>query len=191
VEASHKPLPKIALSSTPPDVTQLSLKDRCLLRQTSGVPRPGLKRGPAPESQAERERRLWPRAARLKPLRFRQTPLLAAALCFALGESFTKIPPPNSRPTILLLLATIALTALALLALRRTLRIALLPLATLWLAAGLWSAQLEPSPPPQTSLLAYADGLSRTVQARIVRIRTLPTRPADPTDSNTDTDPDQ
>jgi competence protein ComEC len=138
--------------------------------------------------QDERERRLWPRFPRAEPLRFRRIPLLAAALCFALGESLTKLPPPIARPTILLVLGAIALVALTLLALRRTLRLAILPLATLWIVAGLWAAQLQTAPSPQTALLAYADGLSRTVQGRIVRIRTLP-----PGTSSTDDDfdPDQ
>ena len=133
--------------------------------------------------QDERERRLWPRFPRVEPLRFRRIPLLAAALCFALGESLTKLPPPIARPTILHVLGTIALVALTHLALRRTLRLAILPVAALWIAAGLWAAQFQPAPSPQTALLAYADGLSRTVQGRIVRIRTLP-----PRTSNTDDD---
>ena len=142
------------------------------MRQISGVSRPGSR----PETEDERERRLWPRFPRVEPLRLRRAPLLAAALCFALGESLGKIPPPTTRPTILLLLAAIALVALTLLALRRSLRFAVLPVAALWIAAGLWAAQIQPAPSPQTALLAYADGLSRTVQGRIVRIRNLPAR---------------
>jgi competence protein ComEC len=160
------------------------------LRQISGVPRPGSR----PETQDERERRLWPRFPRVEPLRLRRAPLLAAALCFALGESLTKIAPPTSRPTILLLFAVLVLTALTLLALRRTLRLAILPIAALWIAAGLWAAQVEPSPSPQTALLAYADGLSRTVQGRIVRIRTLPAHAEGAQifdDPEGDADPDQ
>ena len=159
-------------------------KDRCLLRQSSGVSRPGS----TPESQDERERRLWPRFPRVEPLRFRRTPLLAAALCFALGESLTKVPPSTTRLTILLLIAVLILVALTLLALRRTLRLAVLPVAVLWIVAGLWSAQIQPAPSPQILLLTYADGLSRTVQGRIVRIRILPTRAAN---SDADSDPDQ
>jgi competence protein ComEC len=163
------------------------------LRQISGVPRPGS----TPETRDERERRFWPRFPRVEPLSLRCAPLLAAALCFALGESLTKLPPPASRPTILLLFAVLALVALTLLALHRTLRLAILPVAALWIAAGLWSAQLQPAPSPQTALLTYADGLSRTVQGRIVRIRTLPARAKDTptTDSfdnpDADADPDQ
>ena len=142
------------------------------MRQFSG----GSTFGSRPETEDEFERRFWPRFPRVEPLRLRRAPLLAAALCFALGESLGKIPPPTTRPTILLLLAAIALVALTLLSLRRSLRFAVLPVAALWIAAGLWAAQIQPAPSPQTALLAYADGLSRTVQGRIVRIRTLPSR---------------
>ena len=157
------------------------------MRQISGVPRPGS----TPETRDERERRFWPRFPRVEPLRLRRAPLLAAALCFALGESLTKLPPPASRPTILLLFAVLAFTALTLLALRRSLRLAILPVAALWIAAGLWSAQLQPTPSPQTALLTYADGLSRTVQGRIVRIRALPARASNDESSDADIDSNQ
>ncbi len=159
------------------------MKDRCLLRQSSGAPRPESTREPS----AERERRLWPRATRVEPLRFRRAPLLAAALCFAIGEAIPKLTPPASRPAILLVGAAIALASLTAVALHRASRIALLPIAALWIATGLWSAQIQPAPSPQTQLLPYADGLSRTIQARITRIRELPPHPA----TDTDTDPDQ
>jgi competence protein ComEC len=77
---------------------------------------------------------------------------------------------------------------------RRSLRFAVLPVAALWIVAGLWAAQLQPTPSPQTVLLTYADGLSRTAQGRIVRIRTLRSRNSSSGDtSNTDgdVDPDQ
>jgi competence protein ComEC len=80
------------------------------------------------------------------------------------------------------------LAALTLLALRRTPRLATLPIAALWIAAGLWSAQLQPASAPQTTLLAYADGLSRTVTGRIVRIHPLPPRNQSP---QIDADPDE
>jgi competence protein ComEC len=156
------------------------------LRQTSGASRP--------ESEPECERRLWPRFPRVETLRFRRTPLLAAALCFALGEALTRLQTPNARPTILLLIEGLALTALTILALRRTLRLAVLPVAALWITAGLWAAQLQPAPSPQTVLLTYTDGLSRSVQGRIVRIRTLPYRSGisgDTSNIDGDVDPDQ
>jgi competence protein ComEC len=140
-----------------------------------------------PERLRRWERRLWPRATRAEPLRFRRAPLLAAAVAFALGESLTHFPPANSRPTFFLLFAAVALAALTLLALHRAFRLAAPAILALWIAAGLWSAQIAPSPAPQTALLAYADGLSRTVEARVVRIRTLPARTR--ADNNSDTDP--
>ena len=155
-----------------------------LRQQVSGVPRPKSR----PESESAREHRLWPRAPRVEPLRFRRAPLLAAALAFALGESLTQLPPVTTRPTILLLIAAAALAALTLLALRRAFRLAAPAVLALWIAAGLWSAQIAPAPSPQTALLAYADGLSRTVQARVVRIRTLLPRTSQSDDANIDSD---
>ncbi|GAC1415543.1 MAG: DNA internalization-related competence protein ComEC/Rec2 [Acidobacteriaceae bacterium] len=137
------------------------------------------------ETPAERERRLWPRFPRVQPLEFRHAPLLAAALCFALGVALPKLTPACARPTSLLFAATLACAALTLLALRRTLRLALVPLAALWITLGLWSAQIEPYPSAQAPLLHYADGLSHTVQAHVVRIRQLP-RPAANDDQSAD-----
>ncbi len=105
-----------------------------------------------------------------------------------IGESLTKLPPPASRLTIVLLLATLALTALTVLCQRRAFRLVLLPLAALWIAAGLWSAQIEPAPAPQTALLRYADGLSRTVRGRVVRVRTLPQHAPEADTSDADFD---
>jgi competence protein ComEC len=114
--------------------------------------------------------------------------LLAAAVCFALGEALTQIPPAMPRSILLLFAGVAALIVLTLLALRHARRLAVTAVLALWVGAGLWSAQLEPSPAPQTALLAYADGLSRTVQGRIVRVHTLPPH----TDtSESDSDPDQ
>jgi competence protein ComEC len=174
-------------------------RDRCLLRQTSGVSRPELSSGStyrsAPESFAEREGRLWPKASRVEPLKFSRVPLLAAALCFALGDSIPKLTPEGSvgaRPTVLLVAAVAAVIALALLAFLRAPRMALVPVAALWLAAGLWSAQVEPAPSPQAALLGYADGLSRTVQARVTRLRELPPRASSAeAEPSADQDPDQ
>ena len=143
-----------------------------LLRQISGAPRPELNS----ETPAQREQRLWRHVSRVAPLRFRQIPILAAALCFAAGIAAPKLTPPVFRPTLFLLIGTAALVLLAVFALRRSFRIALLPVLALWFAAGIWCTQIEPWPSPQTELLSYADGLSRTVQAHVVRIRELPPR---------------
>jgi competence protein ComEC len=154
------------------------------LRQIAGTSRP------ESESRQAREQRLWPRAKRVEPLRFCRAPLLAAAACFAVGESLSQIPPGMPRPELLLVFGAAALLALTVLALRRAPRMAVMAVLAVWVGVGLWSAQLEPSPAPQTALLAYADGLSRSVQGRVVRIRTLPVQ-RDGADSDADSDPDQ
>jgi competence protein ComEC len=139
----------------------------------------------APETQAERptppaQTGLTPMRSdscaptgHREPLTFRRAPLLAAALCFALGDYLAQ-SPPHFRPAILLLAATTALVALTVLTLRRAERLTLLPLLALWIAAGLWCAEIEPGPPSQAALQQNADGLSRTLRGHILRIRQLP-----------------
>ena len=147
-----------------------------------------IQHGSKPETREEFERRLWPNSPRLEPLRFRSAPLLAAVGCFALGESLWKLSPQTARPIVLLPLAVLALVALTLLALLQNLRLAILPVAALWIVAGLWAVQIEPAPSPQTALLAYADGLSRSVEGRVVRIRALPPRVKAGEDADNDFD---
>src|SRR6201996_3287659 len=113
---------------------------------------------------------LWPKAvARVPALEFRRAPLLTAVCWFALGEVMAR----NHAPTALVLLALSLLSVLIMSSLRRSLRIAIFPLATLWMALGLFCAELQPAPSTQHTLKAYADGLSRQVQGRVVRIREL------------------
>lgn len=118
----------------------------------------------------------------MERLRFRRMPLLAAACWFAAGMAIARdwLAPP-------LFVTSIALLAcLTALALRRSLRVAILPVAALWIAAGAWCWQVRPMPPTQHNLLQYADGLSRTVRGRIVRVRELPARS---TEADRDSDP--
>ncbi len=42
------------------------------------------------------------------------------------------------------------------------------------MAVGCWCAQIQPLPPTQQALASYADGLSRQVRGRVVRVRQLP-----------------
>ena len=70
--------------------------------------------------------------------------------------------------------ALLLLIALVLATLRWQLRITLIPLAALWITVGFWCAEVQPAPPTQTALIHYADGLSRTVRGRVVRVRYLP-----------------
>lgn len=65
------------------------------------------------------------------------------------------------------------LTALILIAWRWSTRIAVLPLTALWVAAGFWCGQLRPVLETQHELTQYADGLSRQVRGRVVRVREL------------------
>lgn len=114
---------------------------------------------------------LWKQTG-VKRLCFGDAPLLAAAIWFALGEVMAR----NRQPSVVLALALVALCVVAFVGLRWSLRLAVLPVAAVWMAAGMWCAEVQPAPPPQTTLQSYADGLSRQVRGEIVRIRQLPPR---------------
>jgi len=127
-------------------------------------------------SQADKAREepnpeLWA-ATGVERLRFGRAPLLAAAVWFALGEAMAR----NRQPAVVLLIALAGLVALALVALRWSLRVAVLPVAAIWMVAGMWCAEVQPFPLPQTALRSYADGLSRQVRGRVIRVRELPPR---------------
>ncbi len=109
----------------------------------------------------------------VEPLRLRRVPLLAACACFALGDALAL----RWQPTILLAAATLLLFALALLSLRKAARVAIVPTYALWIAIGCWCAQIEPPIPQQQALQHFADGLSRDLQATVVRVRNLPPTP--------------
>jgi len=72
-----------------------------------------------------------------------------------------------------LLGALILLVGLVLVGLRRGFRVAVVPLAAVWIVVGWWSAEVQPGPPSQRVLSGYADGLSRQVRGRVVRVRAL------------------
>ena len=80
----------------------------------------------------------------------------------------------NWHPTVILLITTAILILLSLAALRWAQRVALVPLAALWIVIGCWCAQIQPVPQTQQALASYADGLSRQVRGRIIRARELP-----------------
>ena len=123
-----------------------------------------------------------PRPA-VEPLRFRRAPLLAAAVAFSAGDLMAK-PAFAWRPAVVLLGFSTLLAALAIF-LRQRDRLVLLPTLALWTVTGFWSAELQPAPASQAELAHYADGLSRTVRGRVVRIRGLPPRPP-PQDADND-----
>jgi competence protein ComEC len=105
----------------------------------------------------------------VEPLRLRRVPLLAAVVCFAAGDLIAL----RWQPPLLLVVSTTLLLALSLVALRETLRFAIVPTYALWIALGCWCAQIQPPVPQQQSLQQDADGLSRTVRGTVIRIRTL------------------
>jgi competence protein ComEC len=121
------------------------------------------KTGPNPD--------LWPKAAlRVPKLEFGRAPLLVAVCWFALGEVLAR----NWQPAAILLTWVLLLVALTLAGLRQSLRIAIVPLAGLWIALGFWCAEIQPAPSTQRVLQSYADGLSRQVRGRVVRVRVFP-----------------
>lgn len=87
----------------------------------------------------------------------------------------------NWQPTPVLIAAVLLLAVVGVVALRYSPRTALLPLGALWMATGYWCWQIRPVPATQHALIQYADGLSREVRGRIVRVRELPVQdqPAD------------
>lgn len=114
---------------------------------------------------------LWPKAvARVEALEFRRAPVLVAACWFALGEVMAR----HWQPAMVLLVALVLLCGLTLVALRCSLRLAIMPLAAMWMVVGFWCAEMRPAPSTQQVLLSYADGLSRQVVGRVVRVRALP-----------------
>jgi competence protein ComEC len=109
----------------------------------------------------------------IEPLRLRRMPMLATALCFATGDLLTL----RYHGPMLLASATIALLLLSFIALFRAPRIAIVPVLALWIAAGCWCATMQTPIATQKPLTHFADGLSRSVRGRIVRIRRLQALP--------------
>jgi competence protein ComEC len=82
-------------------------------------------------------------------------------------------------PAVILLAAMLILFLLVVVGLRCSLRVTIVPLAALWIAVGFWCAEIQPAPSTQHDLLHYADGLSRQVRGRVVRVRRLPSETTD------------
>ena len=85
----------------------------------------------------------------------------------------------NRQPAVVLLIALTLLSLLTLAALRCSLRIAIVPVAAVWMAIGCWCAEIQPAPSTQQALANYADGLSRQIRGRVVRVRELPPEHSD------------
>jgi competence protein ComEC len=66
-----------------------------------------------------------------------------------------------------LLVGLALMAALCVVAAFRAQRIVWLPLSVLWLALGVWCAEMEPHPAPAAALAALSDGLLRTVEGTV------------------------
>ncbi len=126
--------------------------------------------------RSEPDLQLWPKCrSRVEALRFRRAPLLFAAVFFALGEVMSL---RSWQPGVVLAAALLLLVLAASVAVGAALRVALLPVAAVWMVVGMWSAEIRPEPVAQPQLLGYADGLSRMVEGRVMRVRALAGAPA-------------
>lgn len=104
-----------------------------------------------------------------EPLRLRRAPMLAAAFCFAAGDLLAR----RWQPPALLVCALILLLLLAVGAVWKARRAATIPVLALWVAVGCTCAQVQQPIATQRALTAYADGLSRIVRGRVMRVRRL------------------
>jgi len=109
-----------------------------------------------------------PRSAanRVEPLGFSAAPALFAASCFAAGVLLSHL---LYEPPALALLAVLLAAAVAVFASRIALRSVLLPLSVAWALSGLFCAEIDPRPDPQTVLLAHASSSAREIQGEVVR----------------------
>jgi competence protein ComEC len=103
----------------------------------------------------------------LERLSFATAPALYAAVWLSAGIAVA--PFLWIAPTILIG-STLLFAFLSLLASRKALRVALLPLAFTWLALGMLLSEIEPAPNPQTQLSLIADaGGTPTVYGEVTR----------------------
>jgi competence protein ComEC len=99
-------------------------------------------------------------------------PALFAALWLSAGiglASYQWLSP------VVLISAVLVLASIALLAARKALRVASLPLTCTWIMLGLLLGEIEPAPDPQTQLRLLADG-SGTIEVVGDVVRTTPIR---------------
>ena len=113
--------------------------------------------------------KFWPLSVRVEALEFRRAPLLASSVFFALGEVMAR----RWQPAVVLLVAVMLMAGLTGAALKGALRVAVVALAGVWMVVGMWCAEVQPSPASQHALMQYADGLSRAVRGRVVRVRMM------------------
>ena len=111
------------------------------------------------------------RSRGLERLSFATAPALYAALWLSAGivlATFTS--QGNWIAPGVLIAGTLLLALLSLLAARKALRVALLPLACTWILLGVLLSEIEPEPDPQTQLGLIADaGGATTVDGEVTR----------------------
>ncbi|MGI4756988.1 MAG: ComEC/Rec2 family competence protein [Janthinobacterium lividum] len=112
------------------------------------------------------------RFSRVDRLHLRDAPMLLLALCFAGGV----LCHGRWQPATHMVTACALLLITAVVAWWRAPRLMWTSVAIFWVALGWTACSLEPVS-ADTSLLRYADGLQRTVEARIINVRQLPPRP--------------
>ncbi len=113
---------------------------------------------------------------RIERMSFRRAPLAAAALWLAAGIAFGHWQRSHfvGYPAVELLAGLALLAAIAGAAVALRYRSAWFGVAAVWIVLGVAAAHWQPSPSYPAALLAYADNLSRTADARVVRVRTPP-----------------
>lgn len=95
--------------------------------------------------------------------------MLAAAICFSAGDVIAR----RWQPPGLLVCGFAVLLLIAVVSLHCSRRIAVVPVLAIWIALGCTCAQIQLPVAHQPQLTGYADGLSRTVRGRVVRVRQL------------------
>ncbi|HEX5283158.1 MAG TPA: ComEC/Rec2 family competence protein [Bryocella sp.] len=103
------------------------------------------------------------------PAQLRGAPMLAAALCFSAGDLIAR----HWEPPALLVTSCGLVLLLAVVSLLLAKRVATVPVLAVWVLVGCTCAQIQLPISRQPELTSYADGLSRTVRARVVRVRQL------------------
>lgn len=104
------------------------------------------------------------------PPQLRGAPMLAAALCFAAGDLLAR----RWQAPALLAASFAVLLLLSIVSLIRARRVAPVAVFALFVVVGCTCAHVELPISRQIQLTSYADGLSRTVRGRVVRVRDLP-----------------
>ena len=105
----------------------------------------------------------------VEPLRARRTPLLLAAIGFALGILAAR----QWHPPLTLAIGVALLFVCAALCVRQAPRPGWLAAFAVWVGVGCWCAQVQRPVPQQKELASYADGLSRTVRGRVVGVSSM------------------